>query len=53
VAVTRQDISAYAGTTYETVFKILRTLVSSKIISVNGKSIRINHAGKLQQLTSL
>lgn len=47
VAVTRQDIAAYAGTTYETVFKFMRTLISVKIISVSGKSIRINHKDKL------
>lgn len=50
VAVTRQDIAAYAGTTYETVFKMLRTLVASKAISVNGKSIRINNTDKLKDL---
>lgn len=49
VAVTRQDIAAYAGTTYETVFKFMRTLIGSKIISVSGKSIRINQPDKLQQ----
>jgi CRP-like cAMP-binding protein len=48
VAVTRQDIAAYAGTTYETVFKFLRTLIVSKTISVSGKSIRINNTGKLR-----
>ncbi len=51
VPVSRQDIAAYAGTTYETVFKMLRTLITSKIISVNGKSIRINDAEKLKGLT--
>jgi len=50
VPVTRQDIAAYAGTTYETVFKMLRTMVSEKIISVNGKSIRVNNTDKLKSL---
>lgn len=52
VAVTRQDIAAYAGTTYETVFKMLRTLIASKVISVSGKKIRVNNADKLRQLTT-
>lgn len=49
VAVTRQDIASAAGTTYETVFKFLKTLTLEKIISVSGKSIRINNADKLEQ----
>ena len=53
VAVTRQDIAAYAGTTYETVFKMLRELIASKAISVNGKSIRINHTEKLKELVKV
>jgi len=47
VAVTRQDIAAYAGTTYETVFKFLKMLTAAKIISVSGKNIRINNKEKL------
>ncbi|GAC1450751.1 MAG: helix-turn-helix domain-containing protein [Chitinophagaceae bacterium] len=50
VPVTRQDIAAYAGTTYETVFKFLKTLTPAKIIQVSGKSIRINNAAKLREL---
>ena len=50
VPVTRQDIAAYAGTTYETVFKFLKTLVHAKIIQVSGKSICINKPEKLQEL---
>ena len=48
VPVSRQDIAAYAGTTYETVFKFLRTLIQDKVISVSGKSIRLNNADKLK-----
>ena len=48
VPVTRQDISAYAGTTYETVFKFLKSITSKKIISVSGKHIRINQVEKLK-----
>lgn len=48
VPVTRQDIAAYAGTTYETVFKFLRILVHDKVISVSGKSIRLNDTVRLK-----
>ncbi|MEO6315549.1 MAG: Crp/Fnr family transcriptional regulator [Chitinophagaceae bacterium] len=48
VTVTRQDIASYAGTSYETVFKFLRTLTVAKIISVAGKSIRIDNVEKLR-----
>jgi len=48
VAVTRQDIASYAGTSYETVFKFLKTLVSTKTIAVAGKSIRIINTERLK-----
>ena len=51
--VNRQDIAAYAGTTYETVFKFLRILIASKTISVNGKSIRINDVEKLKSFITI
>lgn len=41
VTLTRHDIAAYAGTTYETVFKFFTELIAAKIISTSGKSIRI------------
>lgn len=47
VPVTRQDIASYAGTTYETVFKYLKSLERVKIIHSIGKSIRINDYKKL------
>jgi len=48
VALTRQDIASYAGTTYETVFKLFTEWTSQKIISTSGKSIRINKPEVLQ-----
>lgn len=50
VPVTRQDIAAYSGTTYETVFKFLRVLTASHVISASGKSIRINNESKIRKI---
>lgn len=50
VPVTRQDIASYAGTTYETVFKFLKTLTTAKTISADGKSIKINDENKLRKM---
>ncbi len=52
VPVSRQDIAAYAGTTYETVFKLLRTMVADKIITASGKRIKLNNPGKLSGLAN-
>ena len=49
VAITRQDIASYAGTTYETVFKFFTELTQDKIISTSGKSIRIHQPDKLKR----
>lgn len=52
VAVSRQDIASYAGTTYETVFKFFTGLIQKKIIATSGKTIKINNAAKLKQYIS-
>jgi len=43
ITLTRQDIASYAGTTYETVFKFFTELIEKKIITTEGKNIKINH----------
>lgn len=48
-SLSRQDISSYAGTRYETVFKFFRELSRKKIISVSGKNIKINKPGQLRK----
>jgi CRP/FNR family transcriptional regulator len=42
ITLTRQDIASYAGTTYETVFKFFTELIEKKIITTEGKNIKIN-----------
>lgn len=51
VPVSRQDIAAYAGTRYETVFKFLSELIAQKIISANGKQLRLHSEKKLRRFT--
>jgi CRP-like cAMP-binding protein len=50
--VSRQDIASYAGTTYETLFKLFNDFKREKIITTSGKFIKIKNEKKLnQQLT--
>jgi CRP/FNR family transcriptional regulator len=49
-ATLRQDIASYAGTTYETVFKLMQEFTSSKIISAKGKSITIHQMDALRKM---
>jgi CRP-like cAMP-binding protein len=47
INIKRQDIASYAGTTYETVFKFFTELTTKKILSTDGKRIKINDVKKL------
>ena len=47
---TRQDLSAYAGTTYETVFKLFTEWAAAGVIITSGKDIRINQPDVLRGL---
>jgi CRP-like cAMP-binding protein len=46
----RQDLASYAGTTYETVFRIMNELVQDGTIRVEGKHITVLNTEKLQLL---
>lgn len=51
IDLTRQDLAAYAGATYETVFRTVNELVSENLIILKGKSILISNQPGLLQLT--
>jgi CRP-like cAMP-binding protein len=50
IEVTKQDVSSYAGVSYETLFKVSQELTRLKIIELQGKSIIIIDAGQLIQI---
>jgi len=45
----RQDIASFAGTTYETLFKILNEWVAEGIVALSGKQVAIRDPQRLQQ----
>lgn len=53
VQLTRQDIASYAGTTYETVFRILQEFSSINWIETNGKTYRLLDTNQLYQLAEM
>jgi CRP-like cAMP-binding protein len=52
IDMSRQNLAAYAGATYETVFRTLNDLVAEHLITLEGKKIRIESAEGLQTLAS-
>jgi len=52
IELTRQDLSSFAGATYETVFRTMNELIGDKLISLNGKSIVIVNEKELFELTT-
>lgn len=53
ILLSRQDLASYAGTTYETVFRIMNELAQDASIHVEGKYITILNTEKLQLLTKV
>lgn len=47
ISITKQDIASYAGTTYETVFRIMNELAEDKIIRMQGKHFSILNMNEL------
>jgi CRP/FNR family transcriptional regulator len=50
LAISRQDLASFAGTTYETVFRILNEFSNEQFISTSGKDINILDKEKLNLL---
>jgi CRP-like cAMP-binding protein len=51
ISLTRQDLASYAGTTYETVFRIVNDLTQANILTVDNKDITIINEEALLSLT--
>ncbi|MEO8416139.1 MAG: Crp/Fnr family transcriptional regulator [Ginsengibacter sp.] len=51
VLLSRQDLASYAGTTYETVFRILNDFVQDELIQIAGKNIILINEEALTTLT--
>ena len=50
ITLTKQDLAAYAGTTYETFFRMINELRKEKIVRFSGKDIAIIKESKLEEL---
>jgi CRP-like cAMP-binding protein len=51
LTLSRQDLASYAGTTYETVFRVLNEFVRDELIDLSGKDIRVLKPDGLTELT--
>ena len=52
IQLSRQDLAAYLGTTYESLFRMLNELVSEKTITLEGRQIRIENPSALSTLAN-
>lgn len=52
IRLSRQDLASFAGTTYETVFRIMNELVNDQLVEVQGKNIIIRDIEKIRDLTT-
>lgn len=51
IELTRQDLASLAGATYETLFRMLNEMIKEKLITINGKLIKITNNAGLLKLT--
>ena len=51
IELTRQDLSSFAGASYETLFKVINEFTADKLLEISGKSIRIMNEPMLKSLT--
>lgn len=52
LTISRQDLASFAGTTYETTFRILNELAKEKIIKLEAKDIMVLSGSSLQELST-
>jgi CRP-like cAMP-binding protein len=52
ILLSRQDLAAYAGTTYETVFRMMTEFTDQKIVAIDGKKITVLKEDGLLGLTN-
>lgn len=52
ITLARQDMASFAGTTYETLFRIMNELVHEKIVGITGKKIAILKEAALEALST-
>ena len=51
IELTRQDLSSFAGASYETLFKVMNEFTDERLVETTGKSIRIINEPQLKKLT--
>lgn len=52
IEISRQDISSFAGTTYETLFKVLNDFTKEHIVMLTGRKIKVINESRLREIIS-
>jgi CRP/FNR family transcriptional regulator len=50
IELTRQDLSSFAGASYETLFKVIHEFTDDNLVEVSGKNIRIKDDARFRKL---
>ncbi len=53
ITLTKQDLASFAGTTYETFFRMINEMAKQKIVRLSGKEIAVLKARKLKELSTM